>query len=71
METIVGEIIDCADCGTVGFVPSSAVHAAADRRRRIVSDSALEMNRRGVDYQPGQTWTAKHTARRRSSRSRS
>jgi hypothetical protein len=37
-----------------GMCASDATHEATLRREAVVRESAMEMNRRGVDFQPGQ-----------------
>jgi hypothetical protein len=69
-EEKLGEMVECERHGLV-LAPSADAHAAADNRSAVVARIALEMNERGINFQPGQTWTAKHKATRRAARRRS
>lgn len=68
-DTKLAELVECETHGLV-VAASAEAHAAADRRAAVVSASAMEMNRRGIDFQPVQSWTAKHSPRRRARRTR-
>ncbi len=67
-EEVLGHVVDCEPCEGFTFTPDPDSHDAAHYRQHVVRASAEEMNRRGVDFQPSQRWTAKHKARRRAAR---
>lgn len=55
-------------CGQPGHAlhPSVEASAAYHFREATVFMSSMLMNRRGVDFQPAQVWTATHKPSRRS-----
>ena len=62
MEELIGTIGPCSVHG--GWCLQRAEHAATARREAVVLKASLDMNAKGVDYQPDQQWTAKRRSRR-------
>ena len=62
METLLGRLVRCRRCDALvltGDMGRSESHMAAHHREEVVSALAMEMNRRGVDFQPGQRYGVK------------
>lgn len=51
-------------CRRLVSVLSVPAHKAAHRRVNVVHAARMDMNAKGVDFQPDQQWTGKRTRRR-------
>ena len=55
----------CCTCLRLVLDSRARSHAAMHKRERVVHDARMEMNGRGVDFQPGQQWIAPQGGRKR------
>lgn len=55
-------------CEQHGWCPHAVAHVLAVVRAHTVMEHAFDSNQRGINFQPGQTWTAIHSPRRRARR---
>jgi hypothetical protein len=67
MEQVVGALVQCPRCG-LAWAASDTAHRATHRREDVVHEASMEMNLRGVNFQPGQQWHALGDLTRRRSR---
>ena len=65
---VMGESVVGVICDDHGWCDSRTAHDARSRRESIVNATAIDMNRRGVNFQPGQSWSPYGGVRNRTSR---
>lgn len=64
-EQILDRYLNCPRCGRLVQSMHVRSHIRAHTRVNLLHATRMEMNLKGVNFQPGQVWAMKHTAKRR------